>query len=390
MSSSAKSAGQLPRRNVVAIAKRRAKNWSQVRQAEEFINAARRLRLAGLPRSRDTIVTEISRVERGVITVPDKLYLRLFCEVFQCDPAELFGQLDSPSYGGATYQVTSHKFVPVYVGCDAASALWQQAEPVSNQWVECRRVALDHPDADADLYIWPFGVALAHVVERLEYRTIAELALWRQQTYPSCQAWADKELAAMTGATVKTPYVLSAYWVDRPQWHGDALDTAVRLLSMPRVLLDRGGGDVGAAELLGAAELVERQLLREGGVDRDDLRSFGARGVSVGYASWSGVAFYPVAPRRALTADELVACELLMQSMWCYTGEIARQVEEGRDPVVPAAYGWRFLRAMQSRLTTPRPQEDGQHSAMRDAILYSSGLDQKMRAAIEALRQSGE
>jgi hypothetical protein len=181
--------------------------------------------------------------------------------------------------------------------------------------------------------------------------------------------------------------VLSAYWLSRPKWAGEQLDTAVRLLAMPSVLLDRDPCD--NRTLLHGAELVERTLLSDHNVDRTDLTPFGSRGVSIGYASWSGIAYHPVAPRRALTEDDLVACELLVQAIWCFTHETLRQVELGADPVVPASFGWRFLRGVRSRLTAPRPLETGQHASMRDAVLLTSRLSQQMDAAMDALRESG-
>jgi hypothetical protein len=84
-----------------------------------------------------------------------------------------------------------------------------------------------------------------------------------------------------------------------------------------------------------------------------------------------------------------VACELLVQAIWCYTHEILRQVEAGQDPVVPVEYGWRFLRGVRSRLTAPRALETGQHNSMRDAVLLTSGLSRQLEAAMDALRESG-
>jgi transcriptional regulator with XRE-family HTH domain len=383
------------RPNAVAIGMRQAKGWSQVQLAEEFERTFARLvqakALRGAPPKRSAIVKEISRVESGRIAIPDDMYLRLWCEAFGCDAAELFGHLDAPVLdkdGRATFAVTSHKFVPAYLGCDGISAIRDLAETADGQWVTCWRAGLQHPNASADVYVWPFGVAVTHIVEHLEFASLGQLAVWRRNSYPLARAWADHELGHLVGAEVETPYTLSAYWLTRPKWSGDQLDTAMRLLSMPSVLLDREEEAVDEDQLLSGAEQVERALLRDGTVDRADLMPFGSRGVSIGYASWSGVAYHPVAPRRALSVNEMVSCELLVQAIWCYTHEIQRQVETGRDPVVPVEYGWRFLRGIRSRLTAPRPVESGQHAGMRDAVLATSGLSRQMESAIDALRES--
>jgi hypothetical protein len=117
---------------------------------------------------------------------------------------------------------------------------------------------------------------------------------------------------------------------------------------------------------------------------------FGVRGISIGYASWSGVVYYPIAEQRCLTEGELVAAELATQALWTYCAYINGEVEHGRDPAVPAGYGWRFLRATRSRLVNPRPQETGQHRSMRAAILETSGITNHLSQAIETLREIEE
>ncbi|WP_432126724.1 hypothetical protein [Streptomyces sp. bgisy082] len=116
--------------------------------------------------------------------------------------------------------------------------------------------------------------------------------------------------------------------------------------------------------------------------------SFGVRGVSTGYAGWSGVAYASHSRERGLTVDELVACELTVQALWCFTRQVQQMIEDGQDPSMPEEYGWRFLRAASSRLTTARAQETAQHVLMREAIMKTSGLAERLRAAQDALRES--
>ncbi|MFI5938099.1 XRE family transcriptional regulator [Actinoplanes sp. NPDC051494] len=375
-------------RNEVALRMRKDREWSQDRLAAAMQETGRRLGIKGVPTNRGTIIREIGRVERGQIAVPDDMYLRLWCAVFDVQAADLFGHLETMTgsgAGGDTYAVTSHQFIPAHLGCDAVHQLWQSAEPASGQWAECRRIPLHHDTGTAELYLWPIGVGVIHLRQDLEPRSVAELAVWRRNSYPAARAWVDTQLAKL-GAPTASAYVFSLYWLTRSCWTGPTLDAAVRLLSMPKHLLDRDDATCSDAELLSAGQMVERELLRDGIVERPDLTSFGARGVSIGYASWSGVAYHPVAPRRALAVDEIVACELMTQAVWCYTDAIVRQVEAGQDPVVPDAYGWRWLRGIRSRLTSPRAEEVGQHQTMREAIIATSKLDQQIHTAIDALR----
>jgi hypothetical protein len=162
-------------------------------------------------------------------------------------------------------------------------------------------------------------------------------------------------------------------------------DTALRLLCMPRSLIERD--DDSRVPSLAHATLVEQALLREG-FDHPGIVDFGIKGISMGYASWSGVVYNPTAPDRALREDEMVRCELAVQAVWSYCNHLRMEVETGRDPDVPDAFGWRFLRGLRSRLTTERPQETSQHRSMRDAIVETSGLSRHLIQATETLREA--
>ncbi|MFH0243206.1 hypothetical protein ACGRHY_12390 [Streptomyces sp. HK10] len=129
---------------------------------------------------------------------------------------------------------------------------------------------------------------------------------------------------------------------------------------------------------------VEESLLATS-FDHPDIVSFGVRGVSTAYAGWSGHS-----RERSLSIDELVTCELTVQALWCFTRQIQQMIEDGRDPSMPEQYGWRFLRAAYSRLTTARAQETAQHVLMREAIMKTSGLAERLRAAQDALRESAD
>ncbi|MGH7749578.1 MAG: hypothetical protein ACREQ5_33155, partial [Candidatus Dormibacteria bacterium] len=215
--------------------------------------------------------------------------------------------------------------------------------------------------------------------------SVAHLAVWRRITYEQNMRWAHDQLQKLVGSQVAgQPYVLSLYWVDEPAaWQGNDLRTALRLMCIPRVLVPRT--DSIDESCLASAALVERALL-ENGFDHPELVDFGMKGISFGYASWSGVVYHPIARDRALREDELVTCEISVQAAWAYCDYLRQQVENGNDPTVPTEFGWRFLRGIRSRLTTERPQETSQHRSMRDAVVETSGLGRHLTQAMEILR----
>ncbi|MCF3143516.1 helix-turn-helix domain-containing protein [Streptomyces platensis] len=285
--------------------------------------------------------------------------------------------------------VDSHKFLPVFIGVERARRLGtHMASDKGAGWLESSSVQLEHPEAQqCHLHVFACGVAVFRLVQSHEPPSLTELAVWRYRSYASDLPWARDTLRALLDeehARVPGPeYVLSLYWLTAGPWTGNAYDTALRLLSTPSVLVDRGAPD-GPAPLDGS---VEDSLLATG-FDHPDIVSFGVRGVSTGYAGWSGVAYASLSRERGLTIDELVTCELAVQALWCFTHQIHQMIEDGQDPSMPEKYGWRFLRAAYSRLATARAQETAQHVLMREAIMKTSGLAERLRAAQDALRSS--
>jgi hypothetical protein len=179
-----------------------------------------------------------------------------------------------------------------------------------------------------------------HLVEELTLESVAQMAVWRRITYEQNMQWAREQLQLLTASHIAgQPYVLSLYWVDEPTWQGNDLHTALRLMCMPRVLVPRA--DNYDESCLASAALVERALL-ENGFEHPELVDFSMKGTSLGYASWSGVVYHPIARDRALREDELITCELSVQAAWAYCDYLRQQVENGDDPVVPVEFGWRF------------------------------------------------
>ncbi|MGI5287994.1 hypothetical protein ACQEVF_32280 [Nonomuraea polychroma] len=276
--------------------------------------------------------------------------------------------------------IRSHKFIASYAGT-AAGRIGGAIADEGRQLL-----AVPHPSGKCDLHIWPYGVAIFHLVEDLDLPNIANLAVWRYRSYQENLDWATAQLRQLADDdSITAAYVLSLYWLHSPTWVGGMLDTALRIICAPRVLVDRD--KAGSNDCLAAAEQAERELLAEG-FEHHEMRSFGLAGVSLGYASWSGVTYHPLDPARCLTETELVAYELKMQTIWTYCDHINGQVEQGREPEINDGYGWRFLRAARSKLTNPRSQETGQHRSMREAVYETSGLAGHLHQAIEVLREA--
>lgn len=378
-----------PRPNQVLISLRHGKGWGRPRLARELDAICRRNEWTspGLP----ALEKQIYRLETGRVSKPDEFYERLYCLAYQMTAAELFGETEvRPSADPARLLgVRSHKFIPAFVGTSAADTLIERfgLTPQDDQWFSCSSGGVESLDGDCTLYVWPFGVAIFHLAERREFSNLAALSVWRKASYQDSMTWADDLLRTEGGLPdAQTSYVLSAYWVERPIWGGLELESALRIMCIPRVLRQRD--EFNGTSELEHAELVESSLLRNG-FAHPEIQEFGMKGIAHGYASWSGVVYLPVAEARCLSEGELVRCELAVQSAWAYCEHIRSQVEDGRDPTVPEVYGWRFVRALRSRLMTERPQETTQHRSMREALISTSGLTRHLEHTVEILRESG-
>ncbi len=264
--------------------------------------------------------------------------------------------------------VRSHKFISVQVDPEAVKRICTASNG--------DRTALPIND-QCTLYAWPFGSVILHLVEDVEFPDVTSLAFWRYESYPENLEWAAEQVSALTQAPATGSYVLSFYWVHSPIWSGRILDSALKIICSPRVLLESDRDAAGA----------ERELLAEG-FEHGDMRPFGVQGVSLGYASWSGVVYHAF-DDRALAEEQIVAVELDVQSIWSYCAHIADSIEQGQEPRIEPGYGSAFIRASRSRLLTPRPQESDAHRSMRDAIVQTSGLPLHLTNAMETLKDIG-
>jgi len=377
-----------PEPNAVLISKRGGSSRAKLAAELEAIGA--RLRDTStapysLP-SRAAIEKQVYRLERGFIRHPEELYKKLYCIRYNASPHELFGDLAEPVSHSASFRLRNHKLLPVFVGADLAEhsirTLAMQPEP--GQSPPCYRCELSHPRSEvvATLRIWPFGVAMFHIVEDINFSDLASLAVWHRDAYDEQMAWAHERTRTLLDSNAAVQYAMPINWLIESPWSSSDLETALRILSMPRILLRR---DAAADDNdLAHAQLVERSLFKEG-FDHPDVVDFGVKGISAGIASWSGVVYWAIAQPRALSELELLAHEQTVQATWSYCDWIRGEVEAGQDARVRPEHGRRLLRALRSIITNPRPEESSQIYPLRVAILKTSGISEHLRQAAENL-----
>jgi hypothetical protein len=141
--------------NAVLIRLREELGWGRPRLAKQFELIGRR---HGITTPEPAAMEkQIYRLETGRTLRPTPLYSKLYCLTFDRTTLELFGDLATEVSTGTTCATRSHKFIPVFISAEVASALstvenWNH---VNNQWTECSRREIGHPDGSCNLYLAP-------------------------------------------------------------------------------------------------------------------------------------------------------------------------------------------------------------------------------------------
>ena len=374
--------------NRAFITARKTSGMGRMKLAARVRECGRQLFPQREPPSLDSVLKCINRIERGEVRRPGgDFYAPALAMALGVPAAELFGGDDSAIPGQDTgFLVVSHQIVPVFIGAECAERLMKDASFDLRDW-EWTRIAsrgMTHPTGMCTAYALQWGVVVFHIRHRLSLANVAALATWRKNAHDTTfEQGAALIRELLNDPTAAGPeYVLSAFWVDEPMWSGSDLDTAMRLMCVPSVLLDRRLED--EEILVAKAEVAERAHLRSG-FAHPDIVEFGVSGVSIGCASWSGVVYLPLSPARALQPEEFISFEVVVQGLWCYSAHILGTPDIGGLPV---RYGWRFLRSCRAHMTAVAPLETGQVRMMRDAVLRTSRLVEQLSQAQAILRDS--
>ncbi|MCA1600095.1 MAG: hypothetical protein LC776_00135 [Acidobacteria bacterium] len=342
----------------------------------------------------DSVTRHIKRIEAGHVRDPSVVYKDLLCAVLRKAEAALFGTVSphrrhgdmptGPSGQADHFQVRNHKLIPAFIGAGLAERLIDDLamRATSIYSMCCYHCPLDHArnEVSADLWIWPFGVALFRLVEVVEFPSLAQYAIWHRRVYDEQMDWANQKIKSLLQSDASAQYAMPINWITRSVWPRSQLGTALRILSAPRILLQRTA-QTESSDLV-HAELVERALFHDG-LDQFDSSEFGVEGISAGVASWSGVVYLPLASHRALSESEVLTYECTVQAAWSYCDWIRTQVELGNEPHVRHEHGTRLLRALRSIITNPRPEESSQTYPLRGAILETSGITEHLNQAMD-------
>ncbi len=284
----------------------------------------------------------------------------------------------------AKYSLTAHLIKPVYVGLEHDPV---DLEPIDGSHRHVSPGNSYRVNENTDLHLFGFGVAVAHERHELTFSHIAELAVWRSQTFQECLTTRNT-LELLTGVDrselyrAETAYVLSTFVLDEPAWNpGDQLNAAIRLLSSPSVVLKapKAKSEYPADIHFTDEDIAFEESLLVSDYPIVDGVDFGIDPLSCGFASWAGVAYYPCNKDRALDPDYLTDFEIQMQAVWCIANAMASGVAPGG---YDEAQG---IRSLVRRLSQIGANEGHQYLRMREALIETSRVKEVARDAVDYL-----
>lgn len=268
-----------------------------------------------------------------------------------------------------------HRFIPTYLGQSAPTKIGGTA--CDGGWGRYHATA--YPAGR--LCVFPCGMGVWHLVDRLPLDSITGFAKWRAAQYhtidngvhPICgitrslcctsETRADP-LAAIGGFT---PYTLHVAAVHQHSWSAEQVRSAVRLLASPRAL---EASEAGVPRYYSPA--LEKRYLTEG-FEHAEIHSFGV-GPRHGFACWSGVALLDPAADSVLLSS-LVEYEISLQSLWHLSHSLREALVHDRPPSSAALKPHvRTIRRRLAQLTAVGPRDDAQRRLMMEAVLATSRL----------------
>lgn len=370
------------------IALRKERGWSRTRLARELHRLGLEMNLS---------VPSVTAIERATMrhelgeNLPraSDIYAQLYPRALGIAAEDLFPVQSRLALPGQ-FSVTIHQFIPVMLGdCGDRLNSALAADPTEIGWAQAHQAGLAWPQADpatnATVTVFAWNVAVAHLATQLSFASISELAIWRRRSHRQLRQQVAEHLGSLVQRDLAADYVLTCLWLTEPMWEDADLHTAIHLLCSPRSLLGTGENDLD--DDLEHALMIEEKLFRDGYAPSDHI-DVGVDGITLGRASWAGVAYHPLNTRAALAESELVNCELLVQGLWALCDDIQRQGNAGTDPAMPVGHDWRWLRSCRARLTTPAPTEPNQVRRLRAGIVQTSDLATKIGEAIELLKET--
>jgi len=293
-------------------------------------------------------------------------------------------RIELPVSGNATFQLTCHLFVPMFVGPSVYSKVLSKK---SNQWIDSKEFKTDK----GTLQILPNGFGVWHIIERNKFGHIWEFAEWRKAIYKEILHGrhlisihtrellrsGDSELM-LNDIRGKPGYVFSAQVLRSTNLRNqEIVDRALQLLAMPSVL--EISSVIQAKN--GSMNLLERKLL-DAKTTEQELNEFGSAGMDKGFACWDGLSYQ--ARSNDSLEQQIVDFEVAVQSAWWMAKCMTDLLLSGeKDGIESARLLIPILKREFAKIRNISAIETPSQRTMIEGVLKTSRLKEVVGTAIE-------
>lgn len=247
-------------------------------------------------------------------------------------------------------------------------------------------------EKDIELIWFDFGIAVWHLYKPMETNRIFDFSIHRRKLYKELLNEKHKvclitsEILNLIGINFNIPfnrlskvgYALSFVDIHDFACENSFVSNALKLFSSPSVLFptDIGLEDENGInpEKIDELENLEITYIKNGVPDKDHY-SFEVKGITTGFASWSGVStFIQDGALHNRTLLEFVEYELYIQSIWWYCSHFKRLAVDGDSDFVKSHFNINKLKGRFASLLSVLPRESAVQRLYKEAIIETSRI----------------
>lgn len=290
----------------------------------------------------------------------------------------------SANPGNATFNLTCHLFVPMFIGSGVHSNLLRKR---STQWIECKEFETDK----GTLQILPNGFGVWRITEKKQFDYLWEFAEWRKDIYKEilndCHVISihtRELLRSMAYETVlndirgKPGYVFSVHVLGSTNLRNEEIvSRALQLIAMPGVLEARRSTHLKDR----STQHLERKLL-DAKTNDPELNEFGVVGRDQGFASWDGLSY--IARSGDSLEQKIVDFEIAVQSLWWMTKCVSDVFLSGKKKEVDKVRIFvPVLKRQFARIRNISAVETPSQRTMIEGVIKTSRLREMVETALE-------
>lgn len=284
----------------------------------------------------------------------------------------------------ATHQLTTHLYVPVFLGEDPYQKL--NLPKIRNDWINYKVRQTE----TARLCLSPGGFGVWHLTQKHTVRDVAQIASWRKQTY-------DEILKRKHSITSRTNEILKSIGARRSErreigkfgyvfsvveLEGTSLSRKETSRNLLKALASLSLLESGQTE---TTEIERRELsLLSGELELRGLEEFGQAGIDLGFAGWDGVSYFYSGYDASSISEKLVEFEVGVQSLW-WACKCVFEMRVANDPNLTGTLRGltTAIRRNYSQIRTILARESPSQRSMVEAVLNTSRIKQMVEAAVD-------